>query len=509
MRVDVQLNSLWVDPEAPPAETLPSRSSADVCVIGAGIAGLSAAYHLSRAGRKVVVLDDGPIAGGNTGRTTAHLASAIDDRFVEIERIHGEAISRLAAQSHATAIDAIEEVVKREGIECAFERLDGYLFMPPDQSTDLLEREEAAARRAGLEVERVARAPLDGFETGPCLRFHRQGQFDPTRYLTGLSRAIQRAGGRILTGVRASHIEGTTAGAFVHTRDEKLVEASAVVVATNTPVNDRFVLHTKQAPYLTYAVALEVPAGTVRRALYWDTLDPYHYVRLAAGSGGHEHLIVGGEDHKTGQASDHAERFDRLVTWARERFPISGRVCHQWTGQVMETLDGLAFIGRNPADESNIFVATGDSGMGMTHGTIAGLLLTDLIVGRPNAWTEVYDPRRRPVHTLKDFLSENLNAAAQYGAWVTPGEVSSEADVPAGGGAVVRHGLKKLAVSRDDAGTVCVRSAVCPHLGGIVSWNSAEKTWDCPLHGSRFDRCGKMINGPSNGDLATPEEKAE
>ncbi len=237
----------------------------------------------------------------------------------------------------------------------------------------------------------VPRAELP-FDTGPCVRFRRQAQFHPLRYLGGLARAVRRRGGRVFSGFHAERIEAG-APARVTSGDRKIT-ARAVVVATNSPVNDRVAIHTKQAPYMTYVVGAVVPEGSVPRALYWDIEDPFHYVRLQALGKGRECLLVGGEDHKTGQADDIAERHGRLEAWARERFPMIESFAYRWGGQVLETLDGLAFIGRNPGDD-NVFIATGDSGIGLTHGTIAGMLLTDLILGRENPWTELYDPSRK------------------------------------------------------------------------------------------------------------------
>lgn len=507
MHVDVKLDSVWsIAPES--SQGLTQDAQADVCVVGAGIAGLSVAYRLGLEGKRVLVLDDGPVAGGQTGRTTAHLASAIDDRFTEMERIHGQEESRLAGQSHAAAIDFIEQTVTREKIDCFFDRVDGYLFVPPGEPTDLLDREQEAARRAGLAVEKLPRAPLPSFDTGPCLRFARQGQFDPLRYLHGLTQAIGRAGGQILTGAHVRSIEGGKP-ARIETADGRTVTADAVVVATNTPINDRVAIHTKQAPYVTLAIALRMPRNAIPKALYWDTADPYHYVRLLGASGaGEDLLIVGGEDYKTGQAHDQEERFRRLEAWARERFPMAGERASHWTGQVMETVDGLGFIGKNPGDADNVFIATGDSGMGMTHGTLAGLLLTDLILGRANPWAALYDPARKRLHALGEFLRENVNVALQYGAWVTGGDVASTDEVARDAGAVLRQGLHKLAVYRDGSAALHTCSATCPHLGGIVTWNDAEKTWDCPLHGSRFDCHGRVINGPANVDLKPATESA-
>jgi Rieske Fe-S protein len=276
-------------------------------------------------------------------------------------------------------------------------------------------------------------------------------------------------------------------------------------VATNSPVNDRVVIHTKQHPYRTYVVGLRVTPGQVEKALYWDYADPYHYVRLQSLGQSGEVLIAGGEDHHTGQKDDAEARWDRLERWTRERWPMAGEVEFRWSGQVMEPVDGLAYIGRNPLDEDNVFIATGDSGNGMTHGTIAGLLIADLLAGRPNPWADLYDPSRKSLRAAKDFVRENVQSQVGYAGWVTPGEVESVDAIAPGEGAVVRRGLHKIAASRDAAGTLTERSAVCTHLGCIVEWNSGEKTWDCPCHGSRFAPDGHVVNGPAKGGLAPSE----
>jgi nitrite reductase/ring-hydroxylating ferredoxin subunit len=220
-------------------------------------------------------------------------------------------------------------------------------------------------------------------------------------------------------------------------------------------------------------------------------------------------LIVGGEDHESGQAEEQVDRFARLEAWARERFPMAQDAQFRWSGQVMETIDGLAFIGPNPADAPNVYVATGDSGMGMTHGTIAGMLLTDLILGRQNRWAALYDPSRKPVRALGEFAKENLNVLRQYADWLTLGDLSSPQDIPRDSGAVIRRGLKKIAVYRDPQGTLHERSATCPHLACVVHWNDVEKSWDCPCHGSRFDRFGTVLNGPANRNLDQAEAPKE
>jgi glycine/D-amino acid oxidase-like deaminating enzyme/nitrite reductase/ring-hydroxylating ferredoxin subunit len=484
-----------------PGAKLQGNEEADVCVVGAGIAGLTTAYLLTRARRSVIVLEDGEIGSGETSRTTAHLVNALDDRYIELERLHGERGARLAAESHTRAIDRIESIVREEQIDCGFERLDGYLFLRPGDESGLLDRELEAAHTSGLELDFLPRAPLDFFNTGPCLRFPRQAQFHPMQYLAGLASAIRERGGRIYTGTRAQEMKGG-APARVATADGPAVTAKAIVVATNTPVNDWVTMHTKQAAYRSYVIAVRVPRGSVTKGLYWDTADPYHYIRLQSESEAHDLLIVGGEDHKTGQEDDTEGRFRCLAEWTRERFPMAGELAYEWSGQIMEPMDGLAFIGRNPGDESNVYIATGDSGNGMTHGTIAGMLLCDLIQGRENAWATLYDPARVTLRAAKEFARENVNVVAQYKDLVTPGEIGSPEELGIDEGAVIRRGLTKIAVCRDGQGVLHERSAFCPHLGCVVAWNRSEKTWDCPCHGSRFSARGDVVNGPAIAGLS-------
>jgi glycine/D-amino acid oxidase-like deaminating enzyme/nitrite reductase/ring-hydroxylating ferredoxin subunit len=487
-------------PDFPP---LAEDAECDVCIVGAGIAGLSTAYTLTRAGKRVIVLDDGPIGGGETGRTTAHLSWALDDYYTEIEKDHGHDGARIAAESHRAAVDRIESVCREERIDCEFERLDGYWFADKPEDTRLLDAEADAARRAGAGAERVGSIPGVPFTTTGALRFPNQGQFHPLEYLAGLARAIVRHGGRIHCGSHVAEFEKKPRRPQVKTSDKHAVTADAVVFTTNSPVNDWVTMHTKQAPYRTYVIAVRVPKGAVAPGLYWDTRNPYHYVRLTHDTTGEPLLLVGGEDHKTGQADDLERRFGALLEWTRRLFPMTGDIAYRWSGQVIEPNDYMAFIGKNPGDD-NVYIATGDSGNGMTHGTIAGMLIPDLILGVPNRWAKLYDPARVTLRSAGPFVKENVNVAAQYADWVTPGEVSSPDDVEPGTGAVMRQGTKKFAVYRDNEGALHIRSAVCTHLYCIVDWNSVEKTWDCPCHGSRFDPYGRVLNGPAIADLAEP-----
>lgn len=524
--VEGQRPSPWtVTAEVPEYGPLTADTRCDVCIVGAGIAGLSTAYLLAREGKTVVVLERGAVGGGETSRTTAHLSNAIDDRYSEIERLHGVEGARVAAESHTAAIELIETIVAHEGIDCDFSRVDGYLITAPGSSGNDLERELEAARKAGLgDVGIVPRAPLRGYDTGTALRFPRQAQFHPLNYLAGLARAIEKYGGRIYAGTHVSKVEGGSQ-VRIETENGLVVLAGAAVVATNSPINDFVITHLKQAPYRTYVIAGRVPRGTVPPMLLWDTLDAYHYVRLQYGaeaSGDFDLLIVGGEDHKTGQpdqkvegadeasiaAGGMASRWTALEQWARERFPTLGPIEFRWSGQVMETIDGLALIGKTPTQDPNVYIATGDSGMGMTHGTIAGILLSDLILRGKHPWQKIYDPMRLRLGAVTEMVRENVNVAAQYAGLLSGGDVESVEAIAPGSGAVVRRGLNKIAAYRDEQGALHQMSAVCTHAGCVVQWNHVEASWDCPCHGSRFDRFGSVINGPAASDLAAVEAEA-
>ena len=502
--------SVWINTSSrQQSATLNQDTSADVCVIGAGIAGLTTAYLLARDGRSVVLVDAGEVGNGQTAVTTAHLSSVIDDGFGEMLRLHGPDGARLAHDSHDKAVDRIAMICSDENIDCHFERVDGYLFLGENQRESVLDQELEAARAAGANVTKLPAALVDGFTSGPCLRYPDQAEFHPLRYLNGLADAYLRRGGRFYSGTKAVHAEGGDR-ACVKTAFGHSIRTGSVVIATNSPFNDLVAIHTKQAPYTTYAIGMRVGPSDITHALYWDTEDPYHYVRLHRTTnrelGGDNDepldiLIVGGEDHKSAQADDAERRFNSLATWARERFPKAGNVEFRWSGQVMETVDGLGYIGRNPLDADNVYVITGDSGMGMTHGTIGGMLISDLIQERANPWTELYDPTRVRTGAAVEWVKENLNVALQYADWVTPGSVKSVDEIAPNNGGIVVEAGRKIAIYRDERGTVHRRSAVCPHLGCIVAWNPSASSWDCPCHGSRFDRFGAVFNGPSSKDL--------
>lgn len=491
---------LWWKNEHRSERAFPLEESvtADVCVVGAGIAGLTTGYLLAREGKSVAILEARGIAAGESGRTTAHLTATLDDRFFTLEKLFGETQSRLAADSHRAAIDCIEAIAREESIDCDFQRVTGYLVALDEAQRKKFPKEVAAVARAGFaDAAQIGQVPIASVSiAGPTLSFPRQATIHPTRYLKGLAAAFERKGGRLFTGSRVEEVKGGR-HAYARTDEGFRVNAGDIVVATNTPFNDRVKLHTMQAAYRTYVAAFETSKKSYPGFLLWDMQHPYHYVRIVEGPE-HDLLIVGGEDHKTGQADDGEERYARLEEWTRQYFSGVGARLHAWSGQIMEPADSLAFIGQVPGDANNVYVVTGDSGNGMTHATIAGILLTDLILGRNNPWASLYYPSRKQHGAADESKKENANARSHIvKGGKSPRKAGSVNDIAPGSGAVVQEGASKFAVFKQKNDELHRLSAVCTHLGCIVQWNSSENSWDCPCHGSRFDINGSVLNGPA------------
>lgn len=495
--------ALWSAVEFP-APVLDAKITTEVAVIGSGIAGLSVAYELAMAGKDVVVIDRGPVGGGMTSRTTAHLSSYSDDGFRELIDMRGLDIARGWQESQAAAIARIEANQQTFGADCGFRRVDAFLFLAQGGDPAIIDRELVASAQVGMIALRHGGVPFAGYETAPTLKFPQQAAFHPTKYLSALAEAIKKAGGRFFANSAVVSVEEKDGVVTVKTAGREEIEASAAVVATNAPINDRMAIHSKQAPYRTYAAAFGIPRGSLPDALYWDTLNPYHYVRLQAGEGESDILIVGGEDHKTGEANDGETRILSLTRWMRELFPALGQEITRWSGQVLEPVDYVGFIGRSPGAD-RIYVATGDSGQGMTHGAAAGLVISDLILKGDSPWREVYEPSRKPVKALGEFVKENITAVKSFAQYLAPGELSSPDELKAGEGAIVRDGFYKIAAYRDETGALMKRSAACTHVGCHVRWNSFEKCWDCPCHGSQFSPDGEALNAPAFSPLGEAE----
>ena len=502
MKLPASNASLWIDTRsAPRLAALPGAFEADVLVVGAGITGLTAALLLQQAGRSVVVVEALELAHGVSGHTTAHVTEAIDSGYRTIRSDFGGDVARVVARSSRAAIELIRSFARTVTPRCDFTPVPGFLYSESADDIDALEDEMEAAREAGLVVSVTREVPLP-FPVEMAVRFEDQARFHPRRYLVPLAEEIVRRGGRVFTQTRVLDFESGTP-CRVET-DRGPVSAGHVVFATHSPLNKLF-LQTKVYPYRSYVLALRVdrPVGD---ALFWDTANPYHYVRQQK-VGPDELLIVGGEDHKVGHESDTYACSERLLAWARDRFAVRS-VEYRWSAQVVESADGLPYVGRVPQAE-NVLVATGFSGNGMTFGTMAAILVRDLVLGRANEWAEVYAAGRiKPLAAAKDFVAENADVAARY--------VLDRLRTPRGRcrlsaarrGPRDRVGWTEAGAVPPEHGEATAVSAVCTHLGCIVGWNAAERSWDCPCHGSRFGVDGSVIDAPATRPLERHEAAA-
>lgn len=501
-------HSLWQEHTAfPSLKSLDQSITTDVCVVGAGITGLLTAYRLMRKGHQVVILEKDLLGFNETAHSTAHITNALDDRYRKLRQLHGREGARLAYSSHTAAIELIESIVKEENIQCDFQRVNGYLFLAEEHDRRVLETEMAAAQDAGFFDVHLLDSPEEQFfEAGLCLRFPRQAQMDPVKFMKGLCDIILARGGRIYPQTHAEKFQGGE-DSYVETSSGHRITCKNIVVATNVPINDWMKIHIKEAAYRTYVIGLKVPRGTKAPCLFWDTEHPYHYLRFhSIPHSDYDVLIVGGEDHRVGQGDSFEDHFSRLRDWAVRRLKIEGEVVASWSGQIIEPMDGLAYIGKNPGDDDNVFIATGDSGNGITHGAVASMLLADLITTGSHPWADLYSPSRFNWRGVTRFLKANIQTGIQYRDWISPGDNKDLEELIPGEGCVISEGLSKVAVYRAEDGSFRRLSAVCPHMGGILHWNDSEATWDCPCHGSRFNKFGEVLNGPALNNMS-PEER--
>jgi glycine/D-amino acid oxidase-like deaminating enzyme/nitrite reductase/ring-hydroxylating ferredoxin subunit len=475
----------------------------DVVVVGGGIAGLTTAWLLKRAGKKVAVLEMNRLLTGQTGQTTAHLTELLDTPYYELISDFGEKGARLAATSSRASIEQIATLAQELGVDCGFQRVPMFRYAETEDELRDLRKEVDAAKQVGLRASFTQDVPVP-YPVKGALRLEDQALFHPRRYLLAMAERIEGDGCFIFEQTRVVDVQDGTPCRVV--TDRGTVTATDVVEATTTPLN-RLFLHTKLYPYRTYAVAapLERP---FEAGLVYDSQDPYHYIRPQR-IDGVDYLIVGGEDHKVGHEEETDKHFKALEEYTLRRFPVS-RISHRWSGQVIEPADGLAYIGRNSASR-HTWVATGFSGTGMTWGTLSGMILSDLILGRQNPYAALYDATRVKVRAgAKDFIQENADVAFRFVVdRLSRPDGRKLSDVAPGEGKILEVDGHKVAVYREESGACHAVSPVCTHVGCHVHWNNAERSWDCPCHGARYSPTGKVLNGPAVKDLASRPLPAE
>jgi glycine/D-amino acid oxidase-like deaminating enzyme/nitrite reductase/ring-hydroxylating ferredoxin subunit len=469
----------------------------DVAVVGGGIAGLMTAAAVSATGRRVVLLEALDIVAATTGRSTAKVTALHGRTYADLERQRGAGAARVYASANLTGIVDYERLIGRFGIECGWERQDAFTYTVDPARIDAVVAEEQAAARAGLPVASTTEVGLP-FEVAAAVRCHDQAQFDPRRFCLGLARGLRGQGVEVHRAARVLTIEEGQPHAVL--LDGGRVEADAVVLATQLPMHDPGLFFSKTKPSRSYALAarLRVPAP---EGMYLSIDSPSRSVRRVTDD---PHVgIFGGPGHQTGEGGDTVEMHEELERWVRRHFEVDA-VLHRWSAQDRMPLDDVPFIGPMPRSAPGVFVATGFKKWGFTNAAVAARVLSDLIAGDPNSWAEVFDSRRAPSskRAITSAVTANAKVVGHFvGDRIRSARPRSIDDLGPGAGGIVDRGGTKVAAYRDDAGRIETVSARCPHMGCLVAWNSAERSWDCPCHGSRFATDGAVIDGPATKPL--------
>jgi len=496
---------IWDDVQIESFQRLTQPGRFDAVVVGGGMTGLSAAYFLKRAGQCVCVLERDSLAGGDTSHTTAHLTCVTDERLTKLVRFVGRDRAALTWYAGTSALDLIEQVVTENALDCDFRRTPGFLCSAidgKDDERDQLKDEAELARELGFDLDYVDDVPAIH---KPGIRIRDQGKFHPKAYLAGLARLVQGDGSVIH---EHSEVSGIEDDPLVVVANDVRIECDYVVIATHVPLTGKggllkaSLLQTKLAGQTSYVVSGLLPAGLEPDLSLWDTSDPYYYLRIDAGQQ-YDRVIFGGNDHKTGQEADTESRYRQLEAMLLQVLPKT-KLDHRWSGQVIATPDGLPFIGESSPRQ---FVAAGFNGNGITFGTLAGMMARDAMLSRANPWQDLFSVERKMVPKgAWDYIKENLDFPYYLVADRLARPAKTEAaDVKPGEGQIAKIDGKRIACSRDEKGTLHLVSAICTHLGCVVRWNPAERSWDCPCHGSRFRPDGKVLAGPAESPLQPVE----
>jgi glycine/D-amino acid oxidase-like deaminating enzyme/nitrite reductase/ring-hydroxylating ferredoxin subunit len=500
MKRDGTTVSLWQDTveDYKPVNGWARETVYDVIIVGAGITGLTTALKLQQAGKKCIIAEAHNLGYGTTGGTTAHLNTMLDATYDQVEKDFGEAEARLLHEAARGAIDQIEDYVARFGIDCDFSYQPGYLLAQDDKEADELQKLVDGAVRAGADVNYTDTVPVP-LPFVKAARFERQAQFHATRYLEGLARAYDEAGGVLLYSAVVSKV-AKEEDVFSVECSLGTIKATTLVYATHLPQGIN-ILDFRCAPYRSYAMAVTLAGDNYPQGLAYDMQDPYHYFRTQEVNG-KTFAIVGGYDHKTGHGENTERCFEELEAYIRGIYDVE-TVAYRWSSQYYTSADGLPYIGHVPGADEGVYTGTGYQGNGMIHGTVAGQLISDLILGIANPYADLFKPGRvKPIAGFSEFVKENLDVVSQFiGKRFSYEKISTLSELAAGQATLADWDGKKVALYKDDAGKVFAVDPVCPHAKCVVGWNSAERSWDCPCHGARYTPQGEMITGPARHGL--------
>lgn len=491
--------SYWVDSTDPPAQPpLQGEVEVDVAVVGAGIVGLTAARLLKRAGKSVAVLEMDRMVRGVTGYTTAKVTAGHGLIYQQLEKNHSEEVARAYAAANTGALEQMATWIEEDGIDCDFERRPNFVYSETAERKNSIEKEVEAARRAGLDVSLVTDVDLP-YDVASAVRLDNQAQFHPRKYLLHFAQEIIGDGSHVFENSRVIDVsEGDRCE--VKTEGGRVL-ASHVILATHYPFWDRGLFFPRVHPKRSYAIAGPLIGSSAPEGMYISVDKPTRTIRTIP-DGERTLLMCGGNGHATGQKYDTENEYKDLERWMADRFGIN-EITHRWSTQDGVTVDLLPYAGTARRGTERIYTATGFGKWGMTNGTAAAMVISDAILGRTNEFNSLFDPHRVTVkESAAKFAAENTRVALHwFGDRIKHPQGGAFDDLEPGQAAVEHHGLGQVAGYRDGDGKLHAVSATCTHLGCIVTWNDAEKSWDCPCHGSRFDIDGKVLHGPALKDL--------
>jgi glycine/D-amino acid oxidase-like deaminating enzyme/nitrite reductase/ring-hydroxylating ferredoxin subunit len=503
MKRDGFTTSLWQNdmPDYVPKPANLANKNFDVLIVGGGITGVTTALQLQKSGLQCVVAEAHNLCFGTTGGTTAHLNTFLDTAYNVIENKFDEHAASLIAKATAQALDLYRSNVEQYNIDCGYETKDGYLYSQDEKQTEELSSIFEASKKAGVDVAYTDRIPVP-ISFQKAIVYHDQANVHPSKYVYGLAKAFEENGGVILQNCMVKDFKGDKE-LEVDTSQGR-IGARTLIWATHIPPGVNL-LHFRCAPYRSYAVAVTLNDDSYPDGLAYDMYDPYHYYRTQV-IDENKYLIVGGEDHKTGHEDNTEICFNRLEAHIRKHFDVKD-MAFKWSSQYFEPADGLAYIGHLPGNPENVLVATGFGGNGMTYSHIAAVALTDLVMKGETEYAKLFNPNRiKPIAGFSNFVKENADVVKEFvGKYLSKEKLDELANIAPGQAKLVKYENKSLALYKDDGGQLHAVSPVCPHAKCSVGWNSAERSWDCPCHGSRFTAEGDVLTGPARHGLEVIE----